>query len=142
MAAIPNFPTTMTSDEARVTCQSLLKNFVARVPSISFACLGTVDGRSFAYSGANPDISAQRFSAMTCSLLALSESFSREGLRSNCTHMTVSTEHGTIVVVRVPSRTRAYALSVGADSSDVLAMVLRKTLDAATAIANIVDSAH
>ena len=131
----------MTPQDTRATCQSLLEALLAEQASVAFACLGTVDGRAYAYAGADAATAASRFSAITCSLLALSESFSKEALRSNCNHSAVSTDHGNIVIVRVPSASRAYALSVCADGSDLLATTLRRTLDTAARLAEILDRA-
>ena len=131
------------TEAVRLSCQNLLERMVRQTPSVVFACLGTVDGRSYAYASPVDTGSQQRTSAITCSLLALSESFSKESIRSNCSHVTVSTENGgSIIIVRVPNKARTYALSVGSDASDLLAIALRNALDAASELATIIDSAH
>lgn len=123
----------------RADCQLRLDALVDQSSSISFACLSTVDGRLFAYSSATPTPEPQHRSAITSSLLALSESFAKESLRSRCVYTVVAAEHGVIVAVRVPSKARSFALSVGADSSDILAVTLRTTLDASDLLAKIID---
>jgi predicted regulator of Ras-like GTPase activity (Roadblock/LC7/MglB family) len=123
----------------RAECQARLDAMVKQSSSVSFACLSTVDGRLFAYSSAAPTPEPQHRSAITSSLLALSESFAKESLRSRCAYTVVAAEHGVIVAVRVPSKARSFALSVGADSSDILALTLRMTLDASDALAKIID---
>lgn len=120
-------------------CQAQLAALLTQVPSLTFACLSLVDGRPFAHAGANQALIAPRIAAMTSSLLALSESFAKEALRSRCTYSTLSTEHGTIVIVRVPERSRTFTLSVGADSTESMAMALRMTLDTAARLALILD---
>lgn len=125
--------------DTRAACQARLDRLVKQSSAISFACLGTVDGRFHAYASPMDAGAPQRLAAITSSLLALSESFAKEGLRSKCSHAAVATEHGTIVTVRIPCASRAYALSVGADSSELLAMTLRNTLDCADDIAAIID---
>ena len=131
------------AEEVRSSCQELLESLIRQTPSIAFACLGTVDGRSYAYASPNDSGSQQRLSAITCSLLALSESFSKESIRSTCSHVTVSTESGgSIILVRVPNKARTYALSIGSDASDLLATTLRNALDAAEGLARIIDGVH
>lgn len=125
----------------RTSCQALLDTSIHGNPSILFACLGTVDGRLVASAASNTHSSPQNLSAMTSSLLALSESFVKEALRSSCSFTLVSTLHGAIVTVRVPSESRTYALSIGADTSQVIAMTLRATLDMADDVAKLIDAA-
>ena len=128
-------------EQARTACQSRLERFRQEVASTVFACLGTVDGRAFAFASSqhDDDKMAQRMSAISCSLLALSESFSRESLRSNCTHAFAATEHGNIIVIRIPCRSRAYVLSVGADNSDIQAAILRRALDLSHDLGRLID---
>lgn len=125
--------------QLRTECEAELALLVDKAPATRFACLGTVDGRNFSFAAGDAGASAQRLSAMTCSLLALAESFAKEALKSRCAHATLATDHGSIVIVRVPSRTRAFALAIGADSSDVLAATLRHALDLATRLASLID---
>lgn len=131
--AAPHPPDAATADR----CRAYLEKLLAQASSIEFACIGTADGRLFASDGAG---GAQRLAAMASSMLALSESFAKEALRSQCTHSTIVTRHGVIVTVRIPSRQRAYLLSIGADATDVMALVLRRALDASEQLADILDS--
>ena len=123
----------------RSQCQAFLDELIAASPSLQMACLGTVDGRLFAYAGRRAGAEPQHHSALTSSLLALSESLVKDTLRSRCTYTVVAAEHGAIVTVRVPSRSRSFALSVGADSTVVLAVTLRAALDASDALARMID---
>lgn len=131
--------TSAESHGLRAACTEELAHLLRKAPATRFACLGTVDGRNFGFASAQQNASAQRLSAMTCSLLALAETFAKEALSSRCGHATLTTEHGSIVIVRVPSRTRAFALAVGADASDVLAATLRHALDLAGKLAALID---
>lgn len=116
-------------------CTESLSDLTLRLPAVRFCCLSTVDGHLISKAGMQDEHACQRTAAIASSFLALSETFAKEGAVGRCTHTTISAEHGTIVAVRVPSRTRSYVLSVGADLSDNLASVLRLTLDAAEKVA-------
>jgi len=125
---------------ARVRSQAILERLLDRSLALKFASLSTVDGRSFAQASArDDDAAAHRIAAMSSSLLALSESFAREALRGNSSFTTISTEHGAIVVVRVPTRKRNHVLAIGSDASDVMALTLRYALDAAAEISAAID---
>ena len=78
---------------------------------------------------------------MSSALVALSESFAREAMRSQCKYSMTVMEHGLIVSVRVPDRSHSFVFSLGADHSESMAMVLRRALDGAADIARILDSA-
>lgn len=119
-------------------CQVHLERLLTQAPSIRFACISTADGRLFVSDGAGGD--AQRFAAMASSMLALSESFAKEALRSQCTHSTIVTRHGVIVTVRIPGNRGSYLLTLGADATDMMALVLRRALDASEQLAAILDS--
>jgi len=110
-----------------------------RSDALRFACVGTADGRVLANAArANAHSTGDRIAAMTSSLVALSESFSKDALRSHCTHSVVSTGHGAIVVVRVPEPARGYVLSVASDGSELMALTLRSALDGADRLAQII----
>lgn len=125
----------------RIKCQAVLATLAQRKPALIFASLSTVDGRSYASAHGRGEFSPQRIAAITSSLLALSESFAKEAAQGRCSYAAVSTDHGSIVIVRVPSKKRQHALSICADLSDNMAMSLRTTLDAAETLAQILDQA-
>lgn len=125
------------SEATRAHAQALLEDVLKRSGSLRFACFGTADGRLFAAASAEAHSTGERVAAMTSSLLALSESFAKDALRSTCTHSVVSTQHGAIVVVRVPHAGRGYMLSLGSDGSEVMALTLRTALDAADRLAHV-----
>lgn len=122
------------------SCTAELQQLLQKSPAIRFACLSLTDGRPFAFAGSYEARLAPRLAAITASFLGLSESFAKESQSGRCTHTTISTENGTIVVVKVAARTRGMALSVGADRYENLALVLRRTLDAADAVAARLDA--
>ncbi|MCD9028025.1 hypothetical protein LDO26_07365 [Luteimonas sp. BDR2-5] len=123
-------------------CRAVLQALVASASGILGAVVATVDGRAFADAGhANHEFDPARVAAISSSLLALSESFSRETLQCQAQHTSIATARGAIVVVRVPSRTRAHALCLWADSSENFAMTLRFALDTAARVAEVLDAA-
>lgn len=119
---------------AATACTGNLNALIHRSPAILFCCLSTVDGRLVARAGRQDEQASQRIAALAASFLALSETFAKESHSGRCTHTTISAEFGTIVAVRVPSKNRIFALSIGADRSDNLASILRQTLDTAEAL--------
>lgn len=128
---------------ARMECQTVLASIVQRSDAIRFASVALVDGRSFAHANsASHDADAQRSAALMSSLLGLVESFSREALGSKALYNSTATEHGSIVMVRVPTRAQMHTLCICADASDNLAMTIRTALDAAAQIALLLDVNH
>jgi len=124
--------------QRREACAALLSGLVDQSPAVVIASLSAVDGRLVAAASGSTrsDVDPQRVSALTSSLLALSESFAREVRGGRCTHATVSMESGSIVTVRVPTARQLHVLSVCTDPSANLAMALRWTLDTARRIAD------
>ena len=127
--------------QIRNECQQTLDALLARSPAIVFASLGTVDGRSFAHADApGREANAARAAAIMSSLMGLIESFSRESLDSRALYNSIATEHGSIVLVRVPSKARHHTLCVCADASDILATTIRAALDTAAQLAVAIDA--
>lgn len=126
----------------RNECQAFLQDMARRMPWLRMASLSTADGRPYALATRDHAADANRVAAISSSLLALSESFSREVLRSPCGYSLISTSHGVIATVRVPSAKRLHALAVASDDSEMLAMILRNALDASSKLAAILDRAH
>lgn len=125
----------------RLTCQNRLADLVSRTPSVVFASLATVDGRSFAHANApGRGADAQRAAAIMSSLMGLIESFSRESLDGRALYNSIATEHGSIVLVRVPSKAKQHTLCVCADASDILATTIRTALDTAAQLAVAIDA--
>lgn len=129
------------TEALRAQCQTFLDEAIVSKSYLHVASLSTADGRAFALACAQRDADANRVAAMASSLLALSESFSRQVLRSTCKYSLIATDHGVIVTVRVPSAKRMHALSIATDNSEMLALVLRHALDAAAHLAGILDQA-
>lgn len=128
--------------QTRNECQQTLEALIARTPAIVFASLGTVDGRSFAHADApGRETNAPRAAAIMSSLMGLIESFSRESLDSRALYNSIATAHGSIVLVRVPSKAKLHTLCVCADGSEILAMTIRAALDTAEQLAARIDAA-
>lgn len=128
------------ADTLNQDCVSELHSLMQKSPAIRFACLSLTDGRPFAFVGTASSKQAPRIAAITASFLALGESFAREGENGHCTHTTISSDGGTIIVMKVAARTCGMALSISADRSENLATVLRRTLDTAEFLARRIDS--
>ncbi len=129
--------------QTRNECQQVLEALVARTPAIVFASLGTVDGRSFAHADApGRQANAPRAAAIMSSLMGLVESFGRESLDSTAEYNSIATAHGSIVLVRVPSKAKHHTLCVCADGSEILAMTIRAALDTAKQLAARIDAPH
>lgn len=122
-------------------CRGVLRARLEANPGVLATVVGTADGRAFAHaSQPSQGIEAPRIAAIATSLLALSESFSKETLNSVTQYNSIATEHGTIVVVRIPSRARAHVLCLWADQSENFAMTLRFALDGAAQLAALIDA--
>lgn len=134
---------TATGTHAKMECQGVLASLVEKAPAIRFASVALVDGRSFAHAnGASHDADPQRSAALMSSLLGLVESFSREALNSRALYNSTATEHGSIVMVRVPTKAKMHTLCICADASDNLAMTIRTALDTAAQLALLIDTTH
>lgn len=125
----------------QAACRDVLATRLEANPGVLAAVVGTADGRAFAHANQpNQGIEAPRIAAIATSLLALSESFSKEALNSGTQYNSIATHHGTIVVVRVPTRVRAHVLCLWADQSENFAMTLRFALDGAAQLARLIDA--
>ena len=134
---------TTTGTHAKMECQAVLASLAEKASAIRFASVALVDGRSFAHAnGASHDADPQRSAALMSSLLGLVESFSREALNSRALYNSTATEHGSIVMVRVPTKAKMHTLCICADASDNLAMTIRTALDTAAQLALLIDSNH
>lgn len=134
---------TTTYTHAQMECQTALASLVAKTSAIRFASVALVDGRSFAHANsASHDADPQRSAALMSSLLGLVESFSREALGSRALYNSTATEHGSIVMVRVPTRAKMHTLCICADASDNLAMTIRTALDTGAQLALLIDADH
>lgn len=127
------------SNEMKVQCQEALEKVLQKAPATVFVSLTSLDGRSLAFASANEQVKGQRVAAISSSIMSLSEAFGREILNGQCTYNAISTNFGSIVTIRVPSKSQQYALSVCADRSENMAMTLRITMDTAEGMAEIID---
>lgn len=123
-------------------CQRVLEKAIHKEPATIFLSLSTLDGRSLAFASVNKAIKGQRVAAITSSLMSLSEAFGREVLRGQCRYSAISTNFGPIVTIRVPAKSRQFALSLCADRTENMAMALRVAMDAAEGLAEIIDQSQ
>lgn len=142
MSPTTQAPPSQQADATRkLACHTILADLTGRHQGIEHAVMAGLDGRFFA---CDSDLTGEglpvQVAAMSSSLLALTESFSREVLRSVASYNSISTAHGTIVVVRVPSSANRHVLCVWADKSETVAMTLRHALDTAQQLADELDS--
>lgn len=136
-----NTQETIVSMQTRMECQSALATLLEHTPAVHFASVATVDGRSYAHANAPArDANPQRSAAIMSSLMGLIESFSKEALNSRALYSSIATEHGSIVMVRIPSQAKAHTLCLCADATENLAMTIRAALDTATLLAAKLDS--
>lgn len=130
----------LVSMDTTMECRNALANLLERTPAILFASVATVDGRSFAHANAPAhDANPQRSAAIMSSLMGLTESFSKEALNSRALYSSIATEHGSIVMVRIPSRQKAHTLCLCADATENLGMTIRAALDTAALLAAKLD---
>lgn len=118
----------------------LLERVLEAAPATIFASLASLDGRSLGYAGRPMTTAGQRLAAMTSSLLALSDSMVKEGLDGRCAYTVLASPQGTVVLAHVPSTKQGFVLSMGADTTENVAMILRRTLDTAAALATLLDA--
>ena len=125
-------------DSIQHDCQSMLDTVLTDNSSVVFAALSTVDGNSFAFASTREDIIDNRIAAMTSSLLALSESLSKEALKGMCSYNAISSNYGSVVTVRVPTKRKLHALSLCTDTTDNMAMAMRLSFDTADKLAQLI----
>lgn len=121
----------------QAACEAELQRVLDKHRSVFFVNLASVDGRPYAHAMVSRSADRQRISALTSSLLGLSESYAKEVAGGRCRYTALAMEEGTVVTVRVPTRSLRFALSVGADDSENLATVLRAALDTASSLARL-----
>lgn len=126
-----------TSLQAR--CERELERLLEKHPSIFFITLASVDGRSYAHVNGASQSDPQRIAAMTSSLLGLSESYAREANASRCRYSVVAMENGSVVTVRIPTKSMRFALAIGATDMENLATILRAALDGAATLAKLLE---
>lgn len=116
-----------------------LQRLLRKGSDLRFACLGTVDGRMWAFASQQDGSAPQRLSAITSSLLGLCETFAREAQLDRCLYNLIAAEDGVLVTVRVPCASRRFALSLAAGPGETVAMALRLALDGAKELAGLLD---
>lgn len=129
--------------KTRMECQSVLAELLQKHPEIAFASIATVDGRNFAHAnGAAGSADPHRSAAIMSSLMGLIESFGREALGARTLYNSIATEHGSIVMVRIPSAAQLHVLCLCADEGMNLAMMIRTSRDTADDLAAAIDASN
>lgn len=103
--------------------QKQLERFVSGNSDIRGGVVSTVDGFEVA-SSLDPTLSAAKLSAMTSSLLALSEAISRESALGVSRDMVIDAEMGRLLLMDVPSTGSRLLLTVLCDNAVTLGQVL------------------
>lgn len=134
-----NTTTPAASSPLQLKCEAELHRLLGKHPSIFFISLASVDGRSFAHVHGIPKSDGQRIAAMTSSLLGLSESYAREACQSRCRYSVIAMEAGSVVTVRIPTKSLRFALAIGASDMENLATILRAALDGAAILARLLE---
>lgn len=107
----------------------------SRARGVTMLLLTTADGRAVAeWSHARLD--PRRVGAMTNSFLTLGETLSREVGMSAADHATISTVHGSLVVIRIDG-SRPYTLAVMGGTDASLAVLLFAARDCAARISTL-----
>ena len=102
-----------------------LAELVAANTEITLALVTSADGFEIA---AQPDLPvAQRISAMSSSLQALSEAIAREAGLSHSRNLIIETDNGTIVVLGIPDTSPRLSLAVVASGNEILGRLLWAT---------------
>ncbi len=103
--------------------QKRLERFVADNSDIRGGVISTVDGFEIAAS-LDRSLSAAKLSAMTSSLLALSEAISRESALGVSRDMVIDAELGRLLLMEVPASDSRLLLTVLCDNAATLGQVL------------------
>lgn len=132
-------PAAAAASNIQLKCEAELKRLLDKHPSIFFISLASVDGRSFAHVYGVQKSDGQRIAAMTSSLLGLSESYAREACASRCRYSVIAMEAGSVVTVRIPTKSLRFALAIGASDMENLATILRAALDGSAVLARLLE---
>ena len=118
-------------------CQARLQALAQETPSLTAACLSTLDGKVRAYVAASGEPAGARMAALSSSFLALADAFAKDVLKGSTRYAVVVTEFGTICSARVPIGKNSLALSIATDTTETVALSLRLTLDTADLLARL-----
>jgi predicted regulator of Ras-like GTPase activity (Roadblock/LC7/MglB family) len=128
-------PVTFTEEQV-AACRKLLERLLATSPEFVAAFIATIDGRLM-LDRCRREIGGSRVSSMASSLLALSEALGGElGMRPS-SHVTVSAEAGTIVLLRVGDPRNILTLTTAARPGVSLGTLLAASRRAAAELAEI-----
>ena len=114
-----------TSHATQVDADAIRSEFErvqARAKGVAMLLLSTADGRAVA-DWTHARLDPRRVAAMTNSFLTLGETLAKEVGMSAADHATISTAHGSLVVIRI-NGTRPYTLAALGDQQATLAVLL------------------
>jgi predicted regulator of Ras-like GTPase activity (Roadblock/LC7/MglB family) len=118
----------------------LLEQFLATSPDFIIALLSTVDGRLM-LERSRQDIGGGRVASMAGSLIALSEALGGELAMKPCSHVTVSTQAGVIVALRVNDDRQVLALTTAARPGVNLGTLLASSRRTAAGLSQVASAA-
>lgn len=124
---------------ARVDVDAIREEFErvqTRAKGVSMLLLSSADGRALA-EWTHARLDPRRVAAMTNSFLTLGETLAREVGMSAADHATISTVHGSLVVIRI-NGTRPYTLAVLGEQQATLAVLLFAARECAARIRTLI----
>jgi len=114
----------------------LLDQFLATSPDFVAALISTVDGRLM-LERSRREIGASRIASMASSLMALGEALGTQLDMKPCSHVTISTNAGVIVSLRVNDDRNVLALTTAARDGVRLGTLLASSRRAAEGLSQI-----
>ena len=124
-----------TAEQAERSTQ-LLEEFLATSPDFVAGLISTVDGRLMLMRSRR-ELGGSRVASMAASLIALSEALGAELDMKPCNHITISTEVGIIVALRVNDEKNVLALTTAARHGVKLGALLASSRRAAEGLGKI-----
>jgi predicted regulator of Ras-like GTPase activity (Roadblock/LC7/MglB family) len=124
------------TEEQLTACRKLLERLLGTSPEFIAAFIATIDGRLM-LDRCRREIAGRRVASMASSLLALSEALGGELSMKPSSHVTVSAEAGTIVLLRVGDPRNILTLTTVARPGVNLGTLLASSRRAAAELAEI-----
>lgn len=116
--------------------EPILAQALAAHGGLQMLLLSSSDGRALAWQTDSLAVDPRRAAAMSNAFLTLGETLARELGLSSASHVTLSTEAGNVVLVRVQGRTPCMLASL-ANANTPLALVLYSTRECARHLATL-----
>lgn len=130
--------------QVMMAIQRQLDQFGNESPGIQLAVLGSADGFPVAsYRGVgSATIEPARIAAMTSSIAALGDAFTRETGLSGANNIIIESDSGTVVLIGVRTQKPPLALAIVAGKQAILGHLLWAARNTATAIARLTAGAE